>query len=151
MYLVSFSWQVDKKVRNTPVKSMRKHTLMQALSKNMKAEKKAKTNLGEGDGFETPLAGKAPTTPELAPETFELDLETSEPEPWPGVGVEVAVGVEHLMHSLRVGETGVSEGSAPDAADEVIVRFNSLVILSSMRIPRSLLVAVGKPMRNMRL
>ena len=164
------------------MKNKRKHTFMQALSKKMKAEKKAKTNLeddgkemslesggehgpvegagvetslggglGEGNGFETPPAGEAPTTPELATQTSELASETSKPEPWPEAGVKVAVGVEHLAHCLRVGEAGVSEGSAPDAADEVIVRFKSTFILAPLRIPRSLLVAEGKPMKNMRL
>ena len=74
-----------------------------------------------------------------------------EAAPWPQAGVEVAVGVESLAHSLRLGETGVSEGPAPDDPDEVIVKLDSAAVLAAMRIPRSLLVPVGASMRNLRL
>ena len=95
------------------------------------------TPLGDGNGVKTPVAVEGPATPE--------------PEQWPEAGVKVAVGVEHLTHSLRLGERGVSEGTASDAVDEVVVRLDSTTVLTSMRIPRSLLVPVGAPMRNMRL
>ena len=65
--------------------------------------------------------------------------------------MKVAVGVEHLLHSLRLGETGVSEGPAPDDPREVIVRLESAAVLSSLRVPRSVLVPIGAPMSNMRL
>ena len=59
--------------------------------------------------------------------------------------------MESLTHYLRVGETGVSEGPAPDDPHEVIVKFDSVAMLAAMRVPRSLLVPVGEPMRSMRL
>ena len=76
--------------------------------------------------------------------------EASEAALWPEAGVKVAVGVEHLQHSLRFGETGVSEGPAPDDPREVIVRLDSVTVLSSLRMPRSMLVPIGEPMSNMR-
>ena len=85
-----------------------------------------------------------PASAEPVPEAPEAAL-------WPEAGVKVAVGVEHLAHSLRLGETAVSEGLAPDDAREVIVRLDSAAVLSSMRMPRSVLVPIGAPMRNMRL
>ena len=85
-----------------------------------------------------------PASPEPVPEAAEAAL-------WPEAGVKVAVGVEHLQHSLRLGETGVSEGPSPDDAREVIVRLDSASVLSSLRIPGSLLVPIGAAMRNMRL
>ena len=85
-----------------------------------------------------------PASAEPVPEAPEAAL-------WPEAGVKVAVGVEHLAHSLRLGETAVSEGPALDDAREVIVRLDSAAVLSSMRMPRSVLVPIGAPVRNMRL
>ena len=70
---------------------------------------------------------------------------------WPAAGVQVAVGVEHLLHSLRLGETGVCEGPVPDDHLEVIVKLNTSGIMAPLRIPRSVLVPVGEKMRAMRL
>ena len=94
---------------------------------------------GEGVEDESPSGtqGEAPVAPEAAP--------------WPQAGVRVAVGLENLTHSLRLGETGVSQGPAPDDPAEVIVKLDSAAVLAAMRIPRSLLVPVGAPMSNMRL
>jgi len=97
------------------------------------------TPLGAEGGEATPLGEAAPGSPEPVPEV-----------PWPAYGVKVAVGVEHLMHSLRLGETGVSEGPAPDDPLEVIVKLDTAGVLAPMRIPRSLLVPVGAPMSTMR-
>ena len=71
-----------------------------------------------------------------------------EAELWPEAGVKVAVCVEHLSHCLRIGETGVSEGPAPDAPDEVLVRLDDPTILAPIRIPRSVLAAVGDELRD---
>jgi len=102
------------------------------------------TPLGAGGGEATPLGAgggeAAPGTPEPVAEV-----------PWPAAGVQVAVGVEHVSHALRLGETGVSEGSAPDDPLEVIVRFDRTDILTPLRIPRGLLVPMGAPMQNMRM
>ena len=91
----------------------------------------------------TPMGGgggeAAPATPEPVPEV-----------PWPASGVQVAVGVEHLMHTLRLGDKGVSEGPAPDNPLEVIVKFDRHDMLASLRLPRSLLVPVAAPMRVLR-
>ena len=174
-------WQVSKASKKQKVKSLRKHKMVKALQKHMKKLSKAKADLeedgkdkpleggegdgvetppgaglGEGDGVETPPGGglgEAPATPEpLGVETLAVEAPaTAEPEQWPEAGVKVAVGVEHLTQSLRLGETGVSEGTASDAPDEVVVRLDSPTILASLRIPRSLLVSVGAPMRNLRL
>ena len=76
--------------------------------------------------------------------------ETDETAPWPQAGEKVAVGVEHLMHALRVGETGISQGAAPDPS-EVIVKLDTAAVLAPLRIPRSHLVPLGRPMRTMRL
>ena len=95
-------------------------------------------------GDETPVpagAGEAPATPQPVPEAAL----------WPEVGVKVAVGVENLAHFLRLGEIGVSEGPVTDEPGEVNVSLDSPLIVKSMRMPRSLLVPVGKPMSNMRL
>ena len=92
-----------------------------------------------------PVPEAAPTpVPEDAPATPELAV-------WPEVGVKVAVGVENLAHCLRLGETGVSQGPAPDEPSEVIVMLDAASVLAPVRIPRSLLVSVGANMRNMRL
>ena len=69
-------------------------------------------------GEETPLEA-APAAPEAAPEVL-----------WPAAGDKVAVGVEHLLHTLRVGETGVCEGLAPDDPLEVIVRLESGAVMA---------------------
>ena len=76
--------------------------------------------------------------------------EAPEAAPWPQAGVKVAVGVEHLSHTLRLGETGVCEGPVADDPDEVVVRLDTASTLAPLRIPRSLLVPVGAPMSNMR-
>ena len=55
-----------------------------------------------------------------------------------------------MMHILRLGETGVSEGVAPDDPLEIIVKFDRFDILAQLRVPRSLLVPVGAPMRVLR-
>ena len=55
-----------------------------------------------------------------------------------------------MTHTLRLGETGVSEGPAPDDPLEVIVKFDRHDMLASLRLPRSLLVPVGAPMRVLR-
>ena len=89
----------------------------------------------------------APGTPEAAPAAEAAPA----PEPlWPAVGERVAVGVEDLMHCLRLSETGVVVGPVPDNHDEVVVKLVSLAMLAPMRIPRSLLVPVGAPMSAMR-
>ena len=54
------------------------------------------------------------------------------------------------MHFLRIGETGVSDGPAPDNPFEVIVRLDAGAVLAPVRIPRSVLVPVGAKMREMR-
>ena len=80
------------------------------------------------DGEETPrLCGygeAAPASPEPVPEVR-----------WPNAGVRVAVGVEHLAHTLRLGETGVSQGPAPDDPLDVIVKLDTAGVLASLRIP----------------
>ena len=93
---------------------------------------------GEGVEDERPSGTQceAPVAPEAAP--------------WPQAGVRVAVGLEDLTQYLRLGQTGVSRGPAPNDPDEVIVMLDSIAVLAPMRIPRSLLVPVGARMSNMR-
>ena len=81
------------------------------------------------------------------------ELEDQEPEAelWPANGVKVAVGVEHLQHSLRVGETGRSEGPSPEDPREVIVKLDTAAVLRPLRMPRSVLAPIGAPMSKMRL
>ena len=104
------------------------------------------TPIWSGDGEATPLGAASPLGAGGG--------EAAEPVPevlWPAVGVKVAVGVEHLMHVLRLGETGVSEGPAPDDPLEVIVKFDRQDMLAPMRLPRTLLVPLGAPMKVLRL
>ena len=56
-----------------------------------------------------------------------------------------------MSHSLRLGERGVSEGPAPDGPSEVLVHLHSAAVLEEIRIPRSALAPVGKPMSPLRL
>ena len=101
---------------------------------------------------------EAAASGEPAPEVKIEPLSSPEPEfveqdeavPWPEAGVQVAVGVEHLLHSLRVGDTGISEGPVPEDPSEVLLKLDSVAVLKSVRIPRSLLVPVGAPMKSMR-
>ena len=101
---------------------------------------------------------EAAASGEPAPEVKIEPLSSPEPEfveqdeavPWPEAGVQVAAGVEHLMHSLRVGETGISEGPVPDDPSDVLLKLDAASVLASVRIPRSLLVPVGAPMKSMR-
>ena len=101
---------------------------------------------------------EAAASGEPAPEVKLEPLSSPEPEfveqdeavPWPEAGVQVAVGVEHLSHSLRVGETGISEGPVPEDPSEVLLKLDAASVLASVRIPRSLLVPVGAPMKSMR-
>ena len=104
-------------------------------------------------GDETPGADLAELEAELeAAMCGEAEaVEEDEAPPWPQAGVKVAVGVEHLSHSLRVGETGISEGLVPGDSSEVVVKMDYAMMLATVRIPRSLLVPVGRPMRNMRM
>ena len=94
------------------------------------------------------LAAELSTEASLVPE--QAAGETDETAPWPQAGEKVAVGVEHLMHALRVGETGISQGAAPDPS-EVIVKLDIAAVLAPLSIPRSHLVPLGKPMRTLRL
>ena len=86
-----------------------------ALLKKRKAQTQVEAGSGEAapvpmateGGDETPLAEDGDETPiaeagggEAAPATPEPVAEV----PWPAAGVKVAVGVEHLMHALRLGE-----------------------------------------------
>ena len=51
----------------------------------------------------------------------------------------------------RVCVNNRGEGSAPDDPNEVLVKLDSAVVLRSLRMPRSVLVPIGAPARNMRL
>ena len=53
--------------------------------------------------------------------------EAKEAEVWPEAGVRVAVGVEHLLHTLRLGEEGVCEAIVADDPSEVIVSLDNVV------------------------
>ena len=64
--------------------------------------------------------------------------------------MRVAVGVEDLAHALRLGDRGVSEGSAPEDVNEVMVRFDSTKAMQVMRVPLGMLVPEGKAMGNMK-
>ena len=56
---------------------------------------------------------------------------------WPSVGDRVAVGVEHLGHTLRMGEQGTSEGSHAMFPNETLVKFDSANMISTVRAPYS--------------
>ena len=88
-------------------------------------------------------------TPEDPPESAEVAAKSPE-VPWPSAGVRVAVGVEHLCHYLRMGDRGVSQGPAVDNAGEIVVEFDALTVMTSLRVPRQILVPEGKNMRQMR-
>ena len=155
------------------MKNLRKTALRRMARSLRSAQKLRQSEKGEAPlaeappaGDETPVpggqGGEAPATPEAVPEAKavvkveppaspERVSEAPEAALWPEAGVKVAVGVEHLAHSLRVGETGVSEGPCPDDARQVIVRLDSAAVLSSMTVPRSVLVPIGAPMSNLRL
>ena len=103
-------------------------------------------------------APEASTVPEPFPE--ETDEAAPFPEtdeaapvapPRPQAGERVAVGVEHLLHCLRMGEAGRCLGAAPGDPDNVMLRLDNLAVLKPVRIPRVFLVPVGKPMRTMRM
>ena len=153
-----------KNLRKTAVRRMAR--AMRSAKARHSAAEKDEAPLAAGAGDETPVpggqGGEAPATPEAVFEAKAVvkvePLASPEPVPeaseaalWPEAGVQVAVGVEHLAPALRLGETGVSEGPCPDDAREVIVRLDSAAVLSSMRMPRSVLVPVGAPMSTMRL
>ena len=109
------------------------------------AATREETPLGPGAGEaaageETPLG---PGAVEAAPATPEPMGEM----PWPAAGEKVAVGVEHLLHTLRIGETGVCEGPAPDDPLDVIVSLDTAAVLAPLRMPRSVLVPIGEKMR----
>ena len=61
------------------------------------------------------------------------------------------MGVEHLDHCLRLGETAVSDGPSPEHASEVVLRFDSVAILHPLRLPRLTLLPIGVPMRPLKL
>ena len=167
---------MGKKLSKGQRKNLRKQALRRLLWAGARVRKKPEAEKVEcGAGAETLLRGdlgdetpqpagvgqvEAPATPEPvaevvvkveAPATPPLFSEPHETVPWPEAGVKVAVGVEDLSHCLRLGETGVSEGPAPDAPSEVIVKLDATAVLAPMRIPRSLLVPRGPKMSNMRL
>ena len=93
----------------------------------------------DGDDDAGGEAADDEAAPEAAPEVL-----------WPAAGDKVAVGVEHLLHTLRVGETGVCEGLAPDGPEEVLVRLDSAAVLTSVRTLRFVLVPAGAKMRAFR-
>ena len=142
------------------MKNLTKFALRKGLAAALKASlRKKKAAAGKAD-LEAPEAEAAPQPLETlkaepAPCTPEAEAAAEAapaPEPlWPAAGVKVAVGVEDLMHCLRLGETGVSEGAAPNDPDEVVVKLSSSAVLAPMRIPRSLLVPLGAPMSAMRI
>ena len=84
-----------------------------------------------------------------------LEVDTPEPEdnpvPWPAPGVRVAVGVEDLMHSLRFGGKGESQGRPPEDSTSVIVTLDAGKALSTLRIPCRLLVPEGGRPRTMKM
>ena len=125
--------------------------MRRALAKAMRHRKlESKKAEAAPAGDEAPLAAGAGDTP-IAEEPEPI---AEEPEPiaeaalWPEAGVKVAVGVEHLQHSLRLGETGVSEGPAPDDPREVIVELDSAAVLSSLRVPGSLMTSIGESVKH---
>ena len=136
--------KADRKMslRRLREKAMRAH--LRRSKVQQKGE--AAAQLGPGGGEEiAPVPAPVLEAPEAAPGTPEPIPEAL----WPEVGVKVAVGVEALAHCLRLGETGVSEGPAPDDPSEVLVLLKGAGM--PMRIPRSLLVPVGSPMSDLRL
>ena len=138
------------------MKNLRKTALRKGFWKTAKAHKRKAAEAPEAEpaaeaaeaAEAEPAAEAAEAPPAEAPEA-EPAAEGAEPL-WPAAGVKVAVGKEHILHCLRLGETGVSQGPAPDDDDEVVVKLNSKAVLAPMRIPRSLLVPVGAPMTAMR-
>jgi hypothetical protein len=158
-------------VRKAKLRNLRKHASNKVTLKAMRAYVKRRkaslaaageagvaTPLAAPPGEVTPLAAAAgEVTPHAAAgEAGNGEAVPGTPTPipedlWPAAGVEVAVGVEHLTHSLRLGETGVCEGPVPDDPLEVFVRLNTVGVLAPLRIPRSVLVPVGENMRAMRL
>ena len=62
---------------------------------------------------------------------------------WPAPGVEVRVGKEELLTAARMGDHGISEGTCPGSPNEVLVRFTTKGSLTSVRVPRSILVPEG--------
>ena len=159
-----------KQARKDQLRHGSRKAVMLHLRRRAK-EKQAESELAAIDeaaaaGEETPLGAAGDETPPLgqdeeavvAPATSKPEVKvkieapaTPEPAPWPQPGVEVAVGVEHLSHSLRLGERGMSEGSCPEDPSEVLVHLHSAAVLEEIRIPRSALVPVGMPMRPLRL
>ncbi len=144
-------------------------TAMRAHLRNRRLCKKGEAGVGEATTTSPGLGEVPPIVGELGEVTPPAGLELGEvtpvgleggeapgtPEPlaevpWPAPGVRVAVGVEHLLHALRLGDRGVSEGAAPDDPLEVIVQFDTAEVLTPLRIPRAILVPAGVPMRNMR-
>ena len=113
------------------------------------------TPTSERDGEETPRPG--PEAAPFIPKPVKVEAPAT-PQPvseaaaahWPEAGVKVAVGVESLMHSLRLSETGVCEGPAPDELSEMIVKLDNHQVLAPVRIPRNLLVPLGAPMRDLK-
>ena len=96
------------------------------------------TPLAEGEGMATPVGeGTAgPATPEQI---------------WPAKGVRLAVGLEHLSHSLRLGDAGVCEGIAADDPNEVLVKFDCANSLAAVRVPKAILVNEGEKMRPLKM
>ena len=120
-----------------------------------KIVRKAVNNLGE-DG--TVVRGEE-TAAWVKPEVVEVEespatpvpvSEAPEDPPWPQAGVRVALGIEHLSHTLRLGETGVCEGPSANDPDEVVVRFDTVKTLAPLNVQTSLLVPVGDRMRNLK-
>ena len=113
-----------------------RRAIAKALKRRLREAKKveavvasvgAETPIAGGpDGDESPVAGKPDEDEEPVPEASDAPL-AGEPGPepipeapeaalWPEAGVQVAVGVEHLQHSLRLGEKGTCEGLIGDSA-----------------------------------
>ena len=98
-----FDWQAGKAVRKAKLKNVMKAKMRAHLRRHKEQQSKKaeappagdETPLAAGAGDETPVP---PASPEPVPEASEAAL-------WPEAGVKVAVGVEHLQHSLRFGET----------------------------------------------
>ena len=123
--------------------------------------------MGAGVEHEVDVEGEAHVEYEVAHEVeqeeqFEQEEQLGEQEEeqeveheveveWLGVGVEVRVGVEDLLHCARMGELGVVEGTCADNDDEVLVKFVSKGSTKAVRIPLALLVAEGLKPRKMRM
>ena len=167
---------MGKALSKQKTKSLRKAALARAV-RALRAVKVVASESIEAVTFEAAPAVKveveAPVTPQAAPAVeveveapvtpqaeLAVDVEVEapmapgpalEPALWPEAGVKVAIGVEHLTHCVRVGETAVCEGPCSKHLDEVMIRLDSVKVLTSLRVPRSILVPIGERMSIMRL